>query len=278
MALKSDITLKAITSIVKIDAQVACQFAQGVIDWQDIMATEIFLDPQTLNQYIRNETFSVLDQPSLETQKTFADSLSGFTDDHVKEIQKGLSDALSFSDQVDVFLIIQRNFSDSVSVSDVTAIAIDKPLTESLTLGELVSILYESTQADSYTISDTSATLHVTKNVADSVLFADTFSHVVTFNRFFSDAFTLDDTTTVDAISKAVDADKTNIFSLGDTQTIVFDKSPTDGFALSDSQQFSVTKALSDSLSLSENVSFVLLGDASAVLNTSALNTYTLNS
>lgn len=280
MAQKTDLTfldIKAGTSFVKIESEVVYQFAKGEISWQDVTATEIFLDPDTMNQYLRDDTFTLADLPSVEVQKSFADTLSGFTDTQVLEVQKGLSDSISFTETVDVLLIIVRDLADSFTVSDLAVLTIDKNHTETISISDLVSVSFNTAKTDSFSVSDASA-LDVTKPVTDGVSLSDVFSKVVTYSRTFSDAFTLDDTSTVNAISKEVDATKTNVFALADVATFSFDKSLADTISFTEDTAFSVDKPLSDSFSFSETVSVTLLGGASSVLNVSALNTFTLNS
>lgn len=280
MAQKTDFTfldIKAGTSFVKIDAEVLYQYAKGEISWQDLTAAEVFLDPDTLNQYLRDDTITLSDLPSMEVQKSFTDTLSGFTDTQVLEVQKELSDSISFTETVDVLLIIVRDFADSFTVSDVAVLTIDKNLTETISLSELFSVSFDTVKTDSFNISDASA-VDVTKPVTDAISLSDAFSKVVTYSRTFSDVFTLDDTSTVDAISKEVDSAKINVFSLTDVPTFSFDKGLADAFSFTENTAFSVDKPLSDSFSFSETVSVTLLGGASSVLNVSALNTFTLNS
>lgn len=279
MAQKTDLTyldIKAAASLVKIDAESAYQFVQGEISWQDVLATEIALDPDTLNKYLRDDTISLSDVLSATLEKSSIDSF-GFTDSQVVEVQKAVTDALSFTDSVEVVLVIQRAFADSFSISDVSTITIDKRITDTLTMSDLTALVLTTNKTDSFALVD-SDSLSLSKPVSDSFSFADSVSKAVTYSRAFSDFFILDDTATVDAISKNVDSDKTNILSLSDLHTLSFDKRFTDSFSFTESQYFSVDKPITDSFSLSENVTVVLLGGASSVLNTSALNTYTLNS
>ena len=270
--------IKAGTSFVKIDAETAYQFAKGQINWQDVTATEIFLDPNTLNQYIRDgEVFTFSDLASVEVQKGITDSLAGFTDSQILEVQKGLSDTLSFSETVDILLIIVRDFADSFAVSDLAVLTIEKPVADSVSLTDLVTTAFDSGKADTFSLADASA-VDVTKPVTDTVSLSDVFSKVVTYSRIFADSFSVDDQATVDAISKQTDSTKTNVFSLTDISTLSFDKEVADSFSFAESQVFPVDKSLTDSFSFSESVTVTILGGSSSVLNASALNTFTFNS
>ena len=64
-----------------------------------VAGTEIILDPESLNRYLRDDTITLSDLATLEVQKSFADTLSGFTDTQSLEVQKGLSDSISFTEK-----------------------------------------------------------------------------------------------------------------------------------------------------------------------------------
>ena len=110
MATKSGFTyldIKSEASFVKIDAESAYQFIEGDISWQDVVAAQIALDPDSLNRYFRDDTISLSEVLSVGFEKTTLDAFS-FSDSQILEIQKALADAVSFSDEIVVALLIRR--------------------------------------------------------------------------------------------------------------------------------------------------------------------------
>jgi hypothetical protein len=333
MAQKTDLTyldIKAAASLVKIDAESAYQFVQGEISWQEVLATEIALDPDTLNRYFRDESFSFDEVLSMDLQKNTLESL-GLTDSQAIEVEKALTDAVSLADEIHVMLFINRDFSDDYSFGDVAVFAVEKNIAETLSLTELVAMSLSMAKADTFSVLDSAALgidsakadtfslqdgtdLDVTKNLAetvplsefvgkqtrlakadatslsdaaslsstlaksDSFSFSDNFQRVVSFSRTFADSFVLDDEATVDAFTKDTASSKTNAFSFNDTHLFSYAKPLADSVAVSDAQELLLSKSQQDSFGLSESLSRSVTTSNSAVLNTSLLNTFTLNS
>ena len=120
MADKVDITFlepSADVSVVQIEAETAYQLVNGSITWVEAQATEVVLDPDTKNRYFRDEAFSLSEQASLHPQKVTLDSF-GFSDQQIFDVTKGIADQLSFSDVVDILLIIERDFSDAYTLAE----------------------------------------------------------------------------------------------------------------------------------------------------------------
>jgi len=279
MADKVDITFlepSADVSVVQIEAETAYQLVNGSIAWVEAQATEVVLDPDTKNRYFRDEAFSLSEQASLHSQKVTLDSF-GFSDQQIFDVTKGIADQLSFSDVVDILLIIERDFSDAYTLADVSVLAVDKGVAETLSFSEVTAFALDVAKADSVSILE-SAALALSKPAADSLSINDTFSRVATFSRAFTDAFALDDAATVDAFTKDTSAAKTNVFGFTDTQTFAVEKPFADSASLTDSFSFSVDLPASDSVTLSDSVVINLISSNQAVLNSSALNTFTLNS
>lgn len=279
MADKVDITFlepSADVSVVQIEAETAYQLVNGSITWVEAQATEIVLDPDTKNRYFRDEAFSLSEQASLHPQKVTLDSF-GFSDQQIFDVTKGIADRLSFSEVVDILLIIERDFSDAYTLADVSVLAVDKGVAETLSFSEVTAFALDVAKADSVSILE-SAALALSKPAADSLSISDTFSRVATFSRAFTDTFTLDDAATVDAFTKDTNASKTNVVGFSDIQTFTVDKAVSDSTTLLDSLTFSTELSASDSMVLSDSIAINLISSNSAVLNTSALNTFTLNS
>tara|TARA_B110001454_G_C12695960_1_gene424385 strand:- start:948 stop:1700 length:753 start_codon:yes stop_codon:yes gene_type:complete len=250
MAKKADITY------VTLKAAIAHQFVRGEITWEELKATSVILNYYSLNQYIDLDPFSFSDSTTFSVAKTAdADALI-LSDTQQLNLQKQFTEALSFSENVNVVLTITRAFADSSAISDVSVLAIDKNFSDTLTASELVSMVLAVSKTDSTQITDV-PNLSANKSVTETLNITDSFSRVGTFSRAFTDAFSLDDTET--HLNGAI-MNKANVFGFSDTNTFSFQKNAT------------------DSLSFSENFSHVISRHNHAVLNTSALNTFTPNS
>ena len=141
------------------------------------------------------------------------------------------------------------------------------------------------------------------------------FGRVVAFNPTFSDAFTLDDSATVDAFVKdtqarkgnvlgvtdnfsrvfiasreftesvtvsdapsiSVNLDKSDSTSLSEQATIAFSLTKTDSTSLSEVQSKQISKELDESVSISESLTFTKRSAASSLLNAGAINVAPIN-
>jgi len=153
-------------------------------------------------------------------------------------LQKQISEALSVSDNVSIVLFIQRSFSDSSAISDVAVLAVEKELSETLSVSEILSMAVSLSKSDSTSLSDTQA-ITAEKPLSDGIGVTESFSRVATYSRNFTDAFSLDD---IETHTNTAILNKTNVFGFNDSLT------------------------------------HILSRDNRAVLNTSALNTFTFNS
>lgn len=281
MAAKTDLTHRDIRSgatFVQIEAATAYQFARGEIAWQDVVASEIILDPDTLNRYFRGDAVSFNDAASLGFTKTNLDSF-GFSDSQVVEVQKGLIDAFAFSEDVTILLTILRDFDDSFAISDVSVLSIDKGVVDSIPLTDVFEMAVSVAKSDALSMTE-EAQFGVSKAESDSVSVTDNFARSVTYVRALSDQFALDDSATVDAFSKETGSNKVNVFTFADTQVLAVAKAPSDSIPITDvfARVVSFDRDFNESVTFGENVSVSLLTTVSSVLATSALNTYSLNS
>ena len=143
-------------------------------------------------------------------------------------------------------------------------------LFDSVPLSEVVFKVITKGLADSTAVTDLYASHFNKGTIAESVSVADTFSKVVTYNRTFSDSFTLDDLAQID---KDFYGNKGNIFAFTDiigltnnknltdsytvsdviTKVVAYVRSFTDSTTLSDSEYYSLAKSTSDPLTLSDS-------------------------
>lgn len=227
---------KASVSCAKISVKAVYQLAKGEVSYTNVTATEIKLDAYPLNQYFDNQ-FSFADLASLELQKTTLDNL-GFTEEQAIAVAKNVIDSVGLGDVVSILLIIERAFSDSLAVTDVSVIALDKNINETINFSESQQIDVAQAKTETISVSDIHSSLFA-KSVSNIVSVTDSFGLVATYARSFTDAFGLDELVSV---TPNWGVEKTNVFSF------------TDSF------------------------SYEIRAGHNSVLNASALNTYTLNS
>ena len=229
MAAKTDITY------VKLSANTAYRLIAGEISYQNISATEIILDAYSINQ-LPKDTFDFVDTSALTFTKALFDNFE-LTELQSISLVKSVADTLALGDVVDLIWAIKRDFADSTTISDVSVIAVNKALSETLSFAEAALIEYQANKSDAVSIADTQV-LAVNLAKSETVSLSDSFSRPTTFNRSFTDAFALDD-------------------------------------SLNSGLGFNETKA--NVFSLSDSFTFTMILGNNSVLNASTLNTFTLN-
>ena len=238
----------------KLKAEIAYQLVKGDITWNELKATQVDLNYYTLNRYF-NDALALSETSSLNVAKNVSETLA-LSETQQITLGKQLSEALSLGDNFELVLQIFRDFSDSSAISDVSVLTVDKNLDETLTTTDLLTMVLNVSKADTVQVNDTPA-FEVSKPLSESIGVADTFTRSATYSRAFTDVFSLDDTET--HVNGAV-INKANVFGFSDSNTFSFQKNAT------------------DSLSFSENFSHTIARHNHSVLNTSAWNTFVLNS
>jgi len=218
------------------------------------------VDPDTLNRYFRSGTEATLSEAaSILFERPVADSFSMSDEAPTLTFNKNPSDSFGVTESIDLLIAFIREFTDSLSVSEATALSVDLAKTDSVSATEQAALDTSIPQSDSLSVSES-------------------FARAVTFSRAFTDAFSLDDFTDVDAIAKQVDGNKTNIFSMTENHAMSLSKELADSFGASELAAMSVARPVSDSFSVSESLSINFVPGASSVLNASPINGFTLNS
>jgi hypothetical protein len=264
---------KAGTSFVKIDVETAQRYVQGSIGWQDVKATELRLNPDSKNRYLVDALPAFEDVTGLGFDKRSIDEF-GLPDEAVVELQKAIADSFSFGDEATRTVAFVRNPNDTLGFGDAHITTLTKSEAELISLSDSDEVQFAKTAAHSFGFTDSDASAF-TKGLSDSFPLSDADSFGLdkpithafslgdadsfTFSKNLSDAFTLDDISTVDAISKDVEAVKNNVFGLADERAL------------------GLEKAVSEFLEMTESVNVTLISLNSSVLNASALNTFTLN-
>ena len=260
------------------------------IYYQNLNAIDMVLDPYSLNKYFRGEAFGMTDVVSVRAEKAVLETIGASDQLQNLVIGKGVADELSIGDFAFILLELLRSFADSVSISDTSALGFNTGKTDSLSLADSDIKIVGKGVTDSFTTTDIDSRL-LGKGLAETVGFVDSLTRTTTFARSFTDFFTLDDFTDVNAIRKASVAAKSNVVSFSDTQTFgtekniqeaatvtettalltqrpaldsfsttdvfqkvtVYSRAFTEATTLSDSSFVTSEKSLSDSTTVSEN-------------------------
>ena len=221
------------------------------IQYQNLSAIDVALDPYSLNKYFRLEGFGVADLVALGAEKSASEEL-GTTDELQSLILgKGVIDAVGMGDFAFVLLEILRAFSDSISSSDTAFTAVGLGKFDSLGAYDLRAVDFAKGLADTATITD-SESWSVSKGHSDITALADIFSRSVGFIRNFDDYVAMDDFTDVGAIEKQTAANKSNVFSFSDVQIFGTEKLVTDAAVLSEVAAISTSRAFGDEASVAD--------------------------
>lgn len=322
--------------------------------YRKLQTSDLVLDPDTKNRYFRDLDFVGFADATAFNISTKLDVLGYISDQVSLTSEKPLDSGLSTNDFVDVLLIIQRAFLDSVELSDdrflefgkapqdtITSVdainskAFNKVRTETASLTDTRAVILFSrielenvSVADFYSavvqysrtfiesigvVSDVRPILDIGLGRADQLFSADAlayalntsvadeanvsdlytsefsrpasdstsvddlFERVVVYSRAFEDAFTLDDSTTVDGVIKDTYAVKTNVFGFSDESVFDFSKAVNDYVEASDLFTYSASTQLSDTFVVNESLVVAKRSTASSVLNVGALNSAPFN-
>jgi len=206
--------------------------------------------------------------------RQFTDSVTP-SENHAASFSKPATDSFSVSEVLSRAVTYNRAFSDSQGFGDaVDDYFIAKGLSDTQTMTEAHASSTSLGKTDSYSLADAPAQ-SFDKAAADSLSLSESLARTVTFNRTFTDAFSLDDSATVNALIKDHTNVKANVFSFADSQAFGFSKAATDTFSFADDEDIEFGKGLSDSVSMTENFSFALFSNAA--MNAAQLNSAPFN-
>lgn len=247
------------------------------ITFSDITAAEVILDYDTKNRYFRDEGFSVADIATLTTNKIFTDTLDNISDSLQSiDTDKSLGDAFSIGDFAYVLLTIQRQFADSISIGDSSALTAGINRYEVLNADDVFNYTYSKSVVDSAVVFDSPITSFDSLK-AEGISVSDVFSRTLTFSRAFTDTITMDDFTDIGAITKDTVGNKSNAVSFIDTQTFATEKGVTDTPVLTDLYTSVFVTSRADTVSVADSITVLNRSLAPSRLNAGAFNTATLN-
>ena len=226
---------------------------QQSVYFRNIEVSNIYLNSIVKNRYIRDDAVIPLDTLSVSFSKGVSDTYS-VTDAIATGFAKVTDDAVSATDAINVLLVLNRQYSDNLTVSDVTTLAVNKAAADTVTIDEAIQIASTKLLADLTTVADAAA-LAVSKPAEDDVSVGDALVVATAFNRTFADAVT---------VSEAI--------GFGDTEF------PIDNIGIADEAAKALQKAASDSVGITELISVTVeRTKLSSTLNANAFNTTAFN-
>lgn len=150
---------------------------------------------------------------------------------------------------------LNKWIEDSVPLSEVYLSVYTKPFTESLSISEVYGWNLQKTPTESLSI-------------------AETFAKVVSWQREFSDAFTLDDAATID---KDYYGNKGNVFQILDILNIEMGRGFTDSYTVGDVVAIAMAYNRTANETLSTGDVPVINNRSGALMNGTFFNNITLN-
>jgi hypothetical protein len=237
------------------------------------------------------------DQTLLSVGKLTQDVLGPSDQITSRQVEKGLStpatmqdtgavlsffkdalDDISVADTYSAAISYARNFFEEVTaVSDVRPIFdLNLGPAEELLPVDSLAYLLETFAADEAFITD-EPSIDYGRPESDTLATDDLFERIVVYSRAFDDAFSLDDSTTLDGVIKDTYAVKTNVFGFSDESIFDFLKAADDVVEMTDSFSYSAASSLEDTFVMNESLVVAKRSVASSVLNIGAFNSAPFN-
>ena len=254
--------VKATVAASSVEQKFSVQFQDinTVVNYVKAVAVDVALDPSSLNQYFRDETFSVTDAtPTITYNKNFAHTIS-FSESLSSAVTFARSASESFSVAESSSYSFVTSKTESFSTSDSPTWSFNGNYTESVTVTDAATYLFEKPAADSFAVTDASPSFEIALTqgaLADSFTVSEQPSFSVVLSQF-SDSFSVSESITAGLL---VPINASDAFSISESASIAI------GFG----------RNASDSFSVSESISTQLVIGTSSQFNKSAFNVAQLN-
>lgn len=188
------IEINASTSYSLLRSNITYSNINSGVDYQDAVATNVFLDPDTLNRYFRLDTISFVDTPSIGLTKAVTDTIESITDAApVINLNKAASDELSIGDVALIQLLIKRSFSNTVEITDSSVRSIYLNKVDSIGgFDQITSIDSSKLLEDTPVLSDSPA-IDFETFFTDTTSLSEQLSRVVSYARSFTDTSSITD-------------------------------------------------------------------------------------
>lgn len=188
---------------------------------------------------------------------------------------------------------LNQYFDDSLAITESTAIAMSKVFDELVSLQENSVISVSKLEQETVSLVDSITTLlQVQRTFSESLSLSETTAF--TINKSFSETLSLTDVfdylletgfigenlSLQDAPAVDFSTSKQDSFAVSDVAIFASSLSANDAFGFNENFQagFNQSQNVNNAISVLDNFEFLLIAGDKAVLNTSALNTFTLNS
>ena len=201
---------------------------QQIVAFQQLTAADVTIDADTLNRYFtaqynspNAESFSFTDSEVFEVGKGLGDTPT-ITEQLANAMQKPLTESVSVSEDFSKVVTYLRDFTESTSVSESHTYAFGKNPSDSVTISESQAFDVSTVLADSYSFSD-SQVLEMSNLLEDSFSMAESLARTVVYSRDFADAYGLDDIASAsDDLATESNLNKTNVVSVSETTAFAF--------------------------------------------------------
>ena len=262
------------------------------------LQAQIFIDSDTKNLYFyaghpNAEIINLSEQAALGFSKTLADAFG--MGEQITAFSFGLGKTDSVSLLSDPRLAVSVAKADQFSVAEQHSLGVAKPASDSFGVSESSNRGTGLGKSDSVSMPE-NLTRSPNLGKSDSIPMTESLARTVSYNRSFTDAFTLDDLASfADPLQTDSGLNKSNIATLSEEHQFAFTKTASDTFAftdtpalsnslaatdtvsLSEADVISLSKVEADSFAVAESISILLTVGGSSVLNTAALNSNALN-
>ena len=245
-------------------------------------ATDVRLDPSSLNQWLRGDSISLSDAaPLIEYLKTFNESITPADSATVATTYvRSETDSISVADSLTALLTYHRDAADSVTFSDSSSWDFGGNYTESVSFSDSSSYSLATAKSDSFSVADSAPSFEISLTqgaLSDSFTPSEQASVAVSPAQF-SDSFSVSESVTAGLL---VTQDFADAFSLSDNLSTAFGygELASDSFSLSESPSVAIGfgRNASDSFSVSESISTQLIIGTSSQFNRSAFNVAQFN-
>ena len=245
-------SLKKTVTYVKLNGIVFRVDLRADVKFQAIKIADLYLNPDTIDR-IFTDSLSHTDILLYSLDKR-ADDPVYITEDLAFAMSKAFTDSVGFTENVDILRTLGLSFTDTPTMSDAAVVSFAGAHNETVSVAEVLNYAMQKALTDTATMSD-SPVLNPNLGKTDSVSFSDVFTRVVTFERSFADAISLDDRTSLaDPLATDVSGNKTNIVSMADVLAYAWEKARSDSFSMAESHAIDFTPGgFTDSFSFADS-------------------------
>ncbi len=272
----SVVRLRAGVEVVDASTQVSYILPLAAVDYI-ALHIEAELDSSNRNPFVA-ETLAVVDSRVIHFAKAASESVALSDTAPLLAVNKGLSESISFSENVIRLLIFIRDFADTLGVSDALAVELAKTIADAASVADFASRELAKTIPDGVAMNDGADTsdgllVVITKSFTNMAFVADVktvdFVKAITdaanpvdalflqYSKVLNDSFMFADT-----LTRQVALSKSDSVALADLISIalIVGRSLSDTFSLVDSIVLNFNKGLFDSASVDDAGSLISQG------------------